>query len=104
MNGERKRKSVYTSKLHLLTPPSVAGGVYPARTEQFISTKKLDLHAIQLRGGATENNKSCQVSVFSFVCPGPGDSWGNLTVLPASKDAESPSPLFYSILFYEWGG
>ena len=24
-------------------------------------------------------------------CPGPGGSWENLTVLPASKDAESPS-------------
>ena len=42
--------------------------------------KKLDLQAIQLRGGATENNKSCHVSVFSFVRPGPGVSWGNLAV------------------------
>ena len=30
-----------------------------------------------------------------------GGSWGNLTVLPASPDTESPSRLFYSIL---WGG
>ena len=25
------------------------------------------------------------------MCPGPGSSWGNLTVPPASKEAESPS-------------
>ena len=27
-------------------------------------------------------------------CPGPGSSWGNLAVPPASKEAESPSTLF----------
>ena len=36
-----------------------------------------------------------------WCCPGPGSSWGNLAVPPASKDAESPSHMFCSVLFLE---
>ena len=36
--------------------------------------------------------KGLRVLVFRGVgCPGPGDCWGNSAVLPASKEAESPS-------------
>ena len=31
----------------------------------------------------------------SVSCPGPGNRGGNFPVLPASKEAESPSNLFY---------
>ena len=31
----------------------------------------------------------------SVGCPGPGNRGGNFPVLPASKEAESPSNLFY---------
>ena len=32
-------------------------------------------------------------------CPGPGDSWGDLAILPASKEAESPSRItIYQII------
>ena len=60
-------EAVYTNKLHLLTPPSVAGGAYPARTDQFICTKKLDLHPIQLKGGATENNGAVGETWLSYT-------------------------------------
>ena len=69
-------------------------------TVQFICTQKLDLHAIQLRGGTTsfEYHKSLQALVFiGWCCPGPGSSWGNLAVLPASKEAVSRSHYFHSI-------
>ena len=34
-------------------------------------------------------------------CPGPGNKKGNLIVLPASKEAESPSNPFSSVQFSE---
>ena len=45
---------------------------------------KLELHAIQQRG--------CDALECFYIpvsdCPGPGNSWGNPAVPPASKDAE----------------
>ena len=70
-------------------------------TVQFICTQKLDLHAIQLRGclDAFDCHQGPPGSGDQgwFPCPGPGSSRGDLAVLPASKDAESPSHLFHSI-------
>ena len=37
-------------------------------------------------------------------CPGPGSSWGNPAVPPASKEAESPSNLFYVDSICKGGG
>ena len=39
-----------------------------------------------------------------WCCPGPGGSWGNLAVLPASKDAESPSKFSVSVSVSVGGG
>ena len=49
-----------------------------------------------------ECNQNLLILVFNSVsrCPGPGSSWGDLAVPPPSKEGESPSHPFYSILFY----
>ena len=64
-----------------------------------LSTQKLELNAIQLRGSIGGNKRAVRV-LFSIGCPGPGSSWGNLAILPASKERSEPKPhiLFYSIL------
>ena len=36
-----------------------------------------------------------RLGITGCGCPGPGSSWGNPAVPPASKEAESPSTLFY---------
>ena len=38
---------------------------------------------------------SCGLALQGCSVPGPGSSWGNLAVPPASKEAESPSNLYY---------
>ena len=49
----------------------------------------------QLRGGAAPVYwGSLLLFYWLAAAPGPGGSQGNLTVPPASKDAESPSYLF----------
>ena len=37
------------------------------------------------------NGRYCFLVFRRFCCPGPGSSWGNPAVLPANKEAKSPS-------------
>ena len=46
---------------------------------------------------------SCGFCFTGCNWPGPGSSWGDLTVPPASKEAESPSNLFYVDSMWEGG-
>ena len=40
--------------------------------------------------------------VLVSCCPGPGSSWGNLTVPPPSKEGESPSNKVLLVLLVGW--
>ena len=54
---------------------------------------KLDLHANQL-GKYRAGISGLMALLFWLAgCPGPGSSWGDLTVPPPSKEGESPSNL-----------
>jgi hypothetical protein len=54
---------------------------------------KLDLHAIQLGEVTLWGVSTYSSGILVSGCPGPGSSWGDLTVPPPSKEGDSPSSI-----------
>ena len=69
-----------------------------------LCTQKLDIARRLVKGKFRAKTIRAVRSLFLPECPGPGSGWGNLTALPASKDAVSPSHIFCSVLFCPGGG
>ena len=63
-----------------------------------LSTQKLDLHAIQLKGCIGGNLRSCQGSVPFLVALGPENSLGHQAIFTCKQRSSEPKPhiLFYS--------
>ena len=62
---------------------------------------KLDLHAIQLGEVTRWGVRAYSSGILVSGCPGPGSSWGDLTVPPPSKEGKSPTKLVLLVLLVQ---